>query len=403
MKILVLNAGSSSIKYQLFSMPSKVVLSAGVVEKIGEGMGSVRHEVFKTDQQVEEVRSQEEIPDHQSGLKKIAGLLLDPQTGAIQNGDEIAAVGHRVVHGGEKFGRPALVDDKMFFELQQLSFLAPLHNPANLRGIEVARKVFPTAKQVAVFDTAFHQSMPPRAFRYAISRSFYEENGLRAYGFHGTSHQYVSREAASLLNIDLQAFNAITIHLGNGCSMAAISGGKSIDTSMGLTPLGGLIMGTRSGDLDPSLILFLSKTLNLEPDEIDNILNKESGLKGLTGENDLRSIIARYENGDPAAALAIDMYVYRIRKYIGAYAAILTRLDALIFTAGVGENSPLIREKVCEGLGILGVKLDRTKNAGKASGGSRELQADESAVSIMVVPTNEELEIANQVMSLLGN
>ena len=291
----------------------------------------------------------------------------------------------------------------MFFELQQLSFLAPLHNPANLKGIEVARKVFPTAKQVAVFDTAFHQSMPPRAFRYAISRSFYEENGLRAYGFHGTSHQYVSREAASLLNIDLQAFNAITIHLGNGCSMAAISGGKSIDTSMGLTPLGGLIMGTRSGDLDPSLILFLSKTLNLEPDEIDNILNKESGLKGLTGENDLRSIIARYENGDPAATLAIDMYVYRIKKYIGAYAAILTRLDALIFTAGVGENSPLIREKVCEGLGILGIKLDRTKNAGKASGGSRELQADESAVSIMVVPTNEELEIANQVMSLLGN
>lgn len=382
-------------------MPAREVLAAGIVERIGEETGSIRHKVYTAGEHLQEVQQNEVVPNHQTGLEKIADLLLHPRFRAIESAGEIAAVGHRVVHGGERFSQPALVDDEMLIQLHRLSFLAPLHNPANLKGIEVARKVFPDARQVAVFDTAFHQSMPAHAFRYAIPQSFYEENGLRAYGFHGTSHQYVSREAASFLNIDLSAFNAITVHLGNGCSMAAIKGGKSVDTSMGLTPLGGLMMGTRSGDIDPSLILFLGKTLHMKLSEIDGMLNKESGLKGLTGDNDLRSIITRYESKDPAATLAVEMYVYRIRKYIGAYVAVLGRVDALIFTAGVGENSTLIREKVCEDMEMLGIALDLARNR-NGTGGIRELQVTGSVVNIMVVPTNEELEIANQAMDLLA-
>ncbi len=402
MKILVLNAGSSSIKYQLFEMPEKNVLLAGSVEKIGEASSLVNHKIYQQDGTEKKHEENGVISGHSDALKRIFSLLLDAEWGVIREAKEISAVGHRVVHGGEKFSKPTLLSSEVLEELRKISYLAPLHNPANIRGIEVALEIFPDSVQVAVFDTAFHQSMPDYAFRYAIPERFYRENGLRAYGFHGTSHQYVSREAARFLSIDESRFNAISVHLGNGCSITAISNGISVDTSMGLTPLGGLIMGTRSGDIDPSLILFLEKHLNMTPEQVDKLLNKESGLKGLAGSNDLREVIDRYQHQDPAAQLAVEMYVYRIKKYIGAYAATLGRLDALIFTAGVGENSAFIREKVCQGLEMLGIELDQDLNTAAV----RETRALESAsgkVKILVVPTNEELEIALQTYPLLAN
>jgi acetate kinase len=395
MKILVLNAGSSSLKYQLFEMPEKNVMLSGIVEKIGEESSSVTHKIHNRDGTENRHKLQINITDHSAGLKKITELLLDVQWGVIKDADEVAAVGHRVVHGGEKFSQPTIVTAGVLEELKKLSFLAPLHNPANIRGIEVASDIFPYSVQVAVFDTAFHQTMPDYAYRYAIPERFYEEKGLRAYGFHGTSHQFVSREAARFLSIELPKFNAISVHLGNGCSITAIQNGRSTDTSMGLTPLGGLIMGTRSGDIDPSLILFMAKHMNMSVDEIDRLLNKESGLKGLAGNNDLRDVIDRYHQQDSDAILAISMYVYRIKKYIGAYAAAMGRLDALIFTAGVGENSAFIREQVCEGLGFFGVEIDGELNQTEASG-IRAIGSSKSEVKILIVPTNEELEIANQ-------
>ncbi len=395
MKVLVLNAGSSSIKYQLFEMPDKQVLLSGSVEKIGETNGSVTHKVFNPDGSARKHQFQAVITDHQNALTRIVDLLLDTEWGVIKEANEIAAIGHRVVHGGEKFSEPIIISENVLEELRKLSFLAPLHNPANIRGIEIASDIFAQSVQVAVFDTAFHQTMPDYAFRYAIPEGYYREDGLRAYGFHGTSHQFVSREAARFLSMEPAQFNGISIHLGNGCSMTAIQNGKSVDTSMGLTPLGGLIMGTRSGDIDPSLILFMAKYLDMTVEEIDQLLNKESGLKGLAGSNDLRDVIDRYHKQDPGAQLAVAMYVYRIKKYIGAYAAALGHLDAIIFTAGVGENSAFIREKVCEGLNIIGIRLDKELNeTGQA--GIRAIESAESNVKILVVPTNEELEIASQ-------
>ncbi len=402
MKILVLNAGSSSIKYQLFEMPGQSVLLSGSIEKIGEESSLIQHKLFLEDGSAKTHQIQEVIPDHLESLRRIVALLLDPVWGSIESADEITAVGHRVVHGGEKFSRPVVVTSEVVHELRKLSFLAPLHNPANIKGIEVASEIFTHSIQVAVFDTAFHQTMPDYAFRFAISERFYKENGLRAYGFHGTSHQFVTKESARYLSADLHEFNAISIHLGNGCSMTAIKNGMSADTSMGLTPLGGLIMGTRSGDIDPSLIIFLAKHLDMTIDQIDQLLNKESGLKGLTGDNDLRNIIQRYDDGESAARLAIEMYVYRIRQYIGAYMATLGRVDAIIFTAGVGENSPFIREKVCEGLENLGVVLSKELNH-SAERGIRSIGVPESNVKILVVPTNEELEIAIQTLPFVNS
>lgn len=397
MKILVLNAGSSSLKYQLFEFPGKKVLVSGLVEKIGETLGRVKHRVHSGQLVNYEIK----VPDHQTALEKVASLLLKGENAVVHDTHEIQAVGHRVVHGGEKFSAPTLIDsEEILDELRDLSYLAPLHNPANITGIEVSSRVFPSAKQVAVFDTAFHQTLPSHVYRYAIPNDFYTEHGLRAYGFHGTSHQYVARKGAQFLGIDLAQFNAISIHLGNGCSITAVKEGKSVDTSMGLTPMGGLIMGSRPGDFDPSLILFLGKTLKMELSEVDNLLNKRSGLKGLTGENDLREILHRYNDNDPLAQLAIQMYIYRIRKYIGAYAVVLNRIDALIFTAGVGENSAFIREGVCTDLDILGIKLDRQLNSADMKT-TREIQQADSHVKLLVVPTNEELEIANETVKLL--
>ncbi len=398
MKILVLNTGSSSIKFQVFSMPANQVLAKGLVEKLGEEGSRVKYKTV-SDEEYEPIEYRVSIADHQRGLEEIVKLLQDPVNGVIHGTAEIAAVGHRVVHGGKKFKEPTKIDDMVLNTLHSVSYLAPLHNPAGIIGIEVAQQTFTEAVQVAVFDTAFHQHMPDYAYRYAIPSSFYQEHELRAYGFHGTSHQYVVNSAATFLNKRPEEFHAITIHLGNGCSMAAIKNGECIDTSMGLTPLGGLIMGSRSGDIDPSLILYMGKELGMSFEKIDHVLNKESGLIGIVGTNDLRAVLEKYEQNDPDARLAVEMYVYRIRKYIGAYAAALGRLDAVIFTAGVGENSPLIRQKVCDGLAILGMELDEQKNLSMHAE-TREIQTAGSQVSILVVPTNEELAIAQQTFKL---
>lgn len=400
MKILVLNTGSSSIKFQLFAMPEQTVLGAGLLEKIGEDESVVSYRRPNSDQEDNAWKYEKTISNHGEGLAEIVSLLLDTEKGVVTSTDEIKAVGHRVVHGGDKFTQPTVIESDVIHQLKSISYLAPLHNPAGIKGIEVAQESFNNATQVAVFDTAFHQTMPDFAYRYAIPESFYQDHGLRAYGFHGTSHQYVMRAAADFLELPLNEFNAITIHLGNGCSVAAIKGGHCIDTSMGLTPLGGLMMGTRSGDIDPSLILFLGDHLNMSFKDIDRLLNKESGLKGLTGTNDLRSVLSKHEADDPSAILAVAIYVYRIKKYIGAYAAALGKVDAIIFTAGVGENSSFIRAQVCQDLEILGIDLDIERNNGN-EGGIREVQSPGSKVRLMIVPTNEELEIANQTYKLV--
>ncbi|MEM8938901.1 MAG: acetate kinase [Bacteroidota bacterium] len=400
MKILILNAGSSSIKFQLFDMDEQKVIAGGLAEKIGETEGVITYRTIKNGSENHTVKENMVIKDHQAGLNRISELLLDQEKGALENANQIRAVGHRVVHGAELFSEPTEVTEQVMENLKKISFLAPLHNPANLKGIEIAKQVFPDAKQVAVFDTAFHQTLPPHAYRFSIPKNYYKEHGLRVYGFHGTSHAYVSKTAAAYLGKVLHAFNAITVHLGNGCSVAAIKAGKSVDVSMGLTPLGGLIMGTRSGDVDPSLLLFMSDNLGLSTSEIDKTLNKESGLKGLTGDNDLRNILVRYEHQDEDAQLAISMYAYRIKKYIGAYTAVLGKVDALIFTAGVGENSTLIRALVCKNMENLGIKLDKEQNE-KVAKETRVLSDTSSNVKILVVPTNEELEIAMQTMQFL--
>ncbi len=400
MKILVINTGSSSIKYQLFDMEAKKVLSSGLVERIGEDSGRIKHQCLLSEGQAKVREEKIPIENHRVGLNKISELLHDKDFGAIQNPEEIHAVGHRVVHGGSRFSEAVVIDDVVKEAIKNLVPLAPLHNPPNLEGIAVAEEVFPHARQVAVFDTAFHQSMPDYAYRYAIPEKYLREHQIRVYGMHGTSHQYVAQQAALHLGIPENKLNAITIHLGNGCSMTAIKNGKSIDTSMGLSPLPGLIMGTRSGDIDPAVIFYMGTQLNMSFEEIDRELNKQSGLKGISGDNDMRTIIERSEQGDKMAGLALEMYTYRIKKYLGAYLAVIGLLDAIIFTAGVGENSALVREKACSGLGHLGIRLHQAKNQQKQKG-IQEIQDEERAIKILVVPTNEELAIAEQTYQLV--
>jgi len=400
MKLLVINTGSSSIKYQLFEMKAKKVLSSGVVEKIGESQGRVQHKLFLADGTVREKSEEKAVNDHREGLALISRLLQDQETGAIRNPDEIEAVGHRVVHGGDQFSAATLINDEVKSAIERFIPLAPLHNPPNLQGISVAEEVFPQARQVAVFDTAFHQSMPPPAYRYAIPDELYQEHHLRAYGMHGTSHRYVSEQAEQYLGLKVGQLHAISIHLGNGCSMTAIREGKSVDTSMGLSPLPGLMMGTRSGDIDPAVIFYLANRLDMSVNDIDQLLNKQSGLKGIAGDNDMRSIVGRCEAGDRQAILALEMYCYRIKKYIGAYLAVTGQIHALIFTAGVGENSVLVREKSCEGLEHLGIALNTAKNQQHKSG-IQEIQDAKSRIKILVVPTNEELSIAEQTYQLM--
>lgn len=394
MKIFVINAGSSSIKYQLFNMETQTVLASGLVERIGEASGRIKYENLLRAQPP--VVKELVIPTHHEGLNEVIQLLLDPEKGVITSPEEITAVGHRVVHGGEAFKEPTLITDEVIAVVEALIPLAPLHNPANLVGIRVARALFPHAPQVAVFDTAFHQTMPAYAYRYALPEALYTKNNVRVYGFHGTSHLHVSKVAAEYLGKAREHTNLITAHLGNGASITAIANGQSVDTSMGFSPLPGLIMGTRSGDIDPAIIFYLAQNLGMSIPEIDQMLNKKSGLIGVCGNNDLRDIEKRAGEADPIATLALDMYTYRIKKYIGMYTAVLGPVDALVFTAGVGENSPIVRGQVCNGLDNVGYTLDPAKNAAGKNGKVTEIQAPHSRAKILIIPTNEELEIAQQ-------
>lgn len=397
MNIFVVNSGSSSIKYQLFRMPDEKPVCSGLVERIGLENSEIIHKVF-VDGKENVIRKSLDIKDHEAGLLEVNNLLTDEQMGVIKNPDEIEVVGHRVVHGGEKFTATTIITEEAKAEIKKLFALAPLHNPSNYLGIEVAERIFKKARQVAVFDTAFHHSMPQEAFRYAIPKQFYTEFGIRAYGFHGTSHKYVSEKANQYL--DKHDAKLITIHLGNGCSMAAVDGGRSMDTSMGFGPLGGLIMGTRSGDIDPSIIFHLINERGFSADKVRNMLNKESGMQGLTGFSDMRDITKAIENGDENAALAYELYAYRIKKYIGSYAAVLNGLDAIIFTAGVGENDAKVRDLICNKMDFFGIKLDPKKNKIR-SGELREINKNDSKTKILVIPTNEELEITRQCYKLL--
>jgi acetate kinase len=398
MKILVINSGSSSIKYRLFDMTDKSVLASGVLEQIGETRSRLTHQTRNVQGKMDDIATTDAVADHRAGFQLIGTVLS--QSGALRDTTELSGIGHRVVHGGDEFKEPTLINKKVINTIRRLVPLAPLHNPANLLGIEVAMQSAPQVPQVAVFDTAFHQSIPEHAFRYAIPQNLYEKHHVRRYGFHGTSHHYVAKQAAGLMARSLNSLNLITLHLGNGASATAVKAGESIDTSMGMTPLEGLIMGTRSGDIDPAIIFYLKRKTDLTRDEVESILNKDSGLKGICGINDMREIQKLAEAGNSLAQLAIVMFCYRIKKYIGAYYALLERLDALVFTAGIGENSPLIRAGSCQGLSHLGIDVDNEKND-RRSEGAFEIQSRDSQVKILVVPTNEELEIAEQTVACI--
>lgn len=380
--VLVLNSGSSSLKYQLLHPETGEVVHGGIVERIGES----------------------DVPDHKAALSLVfdefAGRGLDLTDGAGTS-QGIAAVGHRVVHGGRSFHSPTLIDDHVLAEVRRLSSLAPLHNPANAEGIEVARELLPGVKQVAVFDTAFFFDLPPAAATYAIDRELATEHALRRYGFHGTSHQYVSQQAAKFLGRDDSEVNQIVLHLGNGASASAVRGGCAVDTSMGLTPLEGLVMGTRSGDIDPGLVLHLGRTLGMDIDQIDDLLNRRSGLKGIAGENDFRALRTLIEEGDEQARLAYEVYIHRLRRYIGAYLIDLGGADAITFTAGVGENAAQVRADALAGLERFGIVVDPDRNAGRITEPTRISPDDPAAtVAVLVVPTNEELAIAREAAAL---
>ena len=402
MKILVINSGSSSIKYELFDMTHHRVMASGVAEKIGEDTSILTHKTILESGESVKKSNEEKIKDHQEGLNRIVDFLLDPEHGVIQDKSEISAVGHRVVHGGETFHSTTIIDDKVIEAIRENIPLAPLHNPPNLEGIEVARTIFPDSPQVAVFDTAFHQTIPKKAFLYAVPYELYKKDYVRRYGFHGTSHAYVAEKAADYMERPFNELSIITIHLGNGASMAAVKNGNCIDTSMGMTPLAGLVMGTRCGDIDPALPFFLADHLGMSLKDIDTLLNKKSGLKGICGTNDMREVIEKKNKGDKQAEIALDVYAYRIKKYIGEYFAALGSLDCIVFTAGIGENSPDIRELSCQELENLGIKIDLEENKKKEKG-IREINTPDSKVKILVVPTNEELKIAQETKKVIEN
>ena len=400
MKILVINTGSSSIKYELFDMDNHLAVASGMAEKIGEDTSLIIHKRILPNGESAEKTEEVLIADHHEGMKRIVDLLVDPELGPIQDKRDISAIGHRVVHGGETFHSTTIIDEEVIAAIRENIPLAPLHNPPNLVGIEVARSVFPDATQVAVFDTAFHQTIPMKAFLYAIPFDMYRKNRVRRYGFHGTSHAYVAQRAANYTGQPLAELNLITIHLGNGASMAAVKLGKCVDTTMGMTPLAGLVMGTRSGDVDPALPFFMANHLGMSLRDIDEVLNKDSGLKGLCGTNDMRDVIEKKNAGDDRARIALEVYAYRIKKYIGAYFAALGSLDVVVFTAGIGENAPYIRELSCSGLNGLGIEIDEERNYGTGSG-IREISSQKSTVKVLVIPTDEELEIAQETKAVL--
>ncbi|MBM4049280.1 MAG: acetate kinase [Planctomycetes bacterium] len=393
MKVLVINCGSSSIKYQLYEMPGDQVLAKGNVEKIGEEASMLTHEA-----RGQKTKRQERVPDHDKGMELVLACLTDKAIGVIGSVSEIGAVGHRVVHGGERFSGSVVITPEVVQVVEEYADLAPLHNPPNLTGIRAAMKRLPGTPQVAAFDTAFHQTIPRKAFLYALPYELYERYRIRRYGFHGTSHRYVARRAAQLLGMAKDEANLITAHLGNGCSITAVERGKSVDTSMGLTPLEGLVMGTRCGDIDPAIIFYLAERRGMAIEKINALLNKQSGLLGVSGlSNDMRNL--RHEDAAwdaktrERARVARDIFAYRLKKYLGAYLAVLGRVHGIVFTGGIGENDPGIRWLACENLGGLGIQLDPVRNDAPAPA-ERLISADDSPVKVFVIPTNEEARIA---------
>lgn len=410
--VLVVNSGSSSFKYQLIDVETERTLASGLVERIGDAMGAAEHRAFTAGEAATAAGATEDtppieerwlieraIPDHTAGFR----VMLDAFAEHGPSLEESApiAVGHRVVHGGKRFFEPTIVTDLVKINIEDISELAPLHNPANLQGITAAQAAFPDVPHVAVFDTAFHQTIPAAAYTYAIDAELAAKHRVRRYGFHGTSHKFVSEAAAAYLDRPLGELKQIVFHLGNGASACAIDGGRSVDTSMGMTPLEGLVMGTRSGDIDPAVLFHLHRKAGLGFDELDTLLNRRSGLLGLSGTGDMRDVTDAAAEGDEAAQLALDVTVHRLRHYLGAYLAVLGGLDVVVFTAGVGENAPLIRAGAVQGLGGLGIILDEERNATRALG-IRVISTDDSPVTVLVVPTNEELEIARQTVAALA-
>ncbi len=397
MKILVLNCGSSSIKYQLFNIETEEVLAKGIVEKVGMKGSFMKYQKMGD----EGVMLEGEIIDHKVGIEYILGVLTNKEIGCLRSIDEIEAVGHRVAHGGEKFDKSELITDNVIAEIEEAAELAPLHNPANLKGIYAMEMLLPTVKQVAVFDTAFHQTMPAKAFMYALPYSLYKKYGIRRYGFHGTSHKFVAKRACDILGVEFEKQRIITLHLGNGASATAIKYGKSVDTSMGLTPVEGLIMGTRSGDVDAGALTFIMEKEEISANTLNTLINKHSGILGISSvSSDMREIEEAAAAGNERAKLSLEMYHYRIKKYIGQYMVVMGGVDIIIFTGGVGENGIESREEICEDLEFFGINFDKQKN--KVRGKEAIISTDDSKVKVMVVPTNEELVIARDTQRVVS-
>ena len=396
MKILVINCGSSSLKYQLIDMESEELMAKGLVERIGIEGSRIKHETIGKEKKTIETPMQ----DHKRALELVMESLTNEEYGAIKSLDEIDAVGHRVVHGGEDFAQSVIIDEKVLKGIEDNVEIAPLHNPPNIMGIKACQRLLPNVKQVAVFDTAFHQTMPAESYIYALPYEYYEKYKIRRFGFHGTSHKYITNRAAEMLGKDVNEVNLITCHLGNGSSICAVKNGKSIDTSMGFTPLEGLAMGTRCGDLDPAILPFLMEKENLSTDEINTLINKKSGVLGISGvSSDFRDIEAARDEGNKRAKLALDIFEKRVRGYIGSYMTELDHVDAIVFTAGVGENSIEMRESIVNGLKSLGIKIDTERN--NVRGEDKLISADDSSIKIFVIPTNEELMIARDTKALV--
>lgn len=395
MKVLVINCGSSSLKYQVIDSESEKVLAKGLCERIGID-GRLVYQPAGSDK----IKTEVAMPTHKEAVKLVLDALVNPENGVLKSLDEIGAVGHRIVHGGEKFTESAVITDEMLKKVEECNELAPLHNPANIIGINACRELMPGVPMVGVFDTAFHQTMPAKAYMYAVPYECYEKYGVRRYGFHGTSHSFVSKRAAEVAGIDLHNSKIIVAHLGNGASISAVLNGKSVDTSMGLSPLEGLVMGTRSGDIDPTAVEYIARKEGLDFDGVMNLLNKKSGVLGVSGvSSDFRDLLAAADEGNKRAKLAVDMFCYRVAKYIGAYTAAMNGVDLIAFTAGVGENNGFVRSQICGYLGFMGVQIDAKAN--EVAGEERKISTDDSKVFVYVIPTNEELAIARETVRLV--
>ncbi len=396
MEILVINCGSSSLKFQLIDSDDEKVLAKGLCERIGIDKSSITYESVKCDKITKEI----DMPTHKEAINAVISALTDKEIGVINHMDEVKAVGHRVVHGGEYFSKSVIVDEDVLDKIEKCNYLAPLHNPANVIGIKACMEIMKDTPNVVVFDTAFHQTMPEKAYLYGIPRKYYEKYKIRRYGFHGTSHSYVSKRVAEIMNKPVEDLKTIVCHLGNGASICAVDGGKSVDTSMGLTPLAGVMMGTRSGDIDPGILEVLSNISHKDISEITNVLNKQSGIAGLSEvSSDFRDITKAMEEGNEVAKSAFEAYIHTVIKFIGGYVAVMNGVDDIVFTAGVGENNSQVREEVCESLGYLGIKID--KEANKLRGEEVEISTKDSKVKVYVIPTNEELAIARETVALV--